>query len=357
MHERLIPYRSNSQDLNEFIKNTASDIEQLYKMYNSISADTDMLITASRLQEIAITGKIAELMSLLNAPKRKADGTWEQRISIDRFTAAGSGIIMPRFNMGSVMAKKTLPCITIEAEDGREILPASVKVSVEPAADGKTIRETPPEGALYGYRPWWRIVPYSSDRGTRAVYTVELPVNILEKPEFNQLRIVPFPLYGVTINTVEYRHKSKWIPIHTDLLPTDGAVFITTRPTAADAVRVELIQKNPVWLDGKPEFHLGLAVLAVERAVVATEPAVFTAEVELQGNGPWRILSTAVDVKNGGKAAVSISDGTQTLPSSALPATVQSGKIKVMLEVEAEDELLRPVVSGITLQYQDSSGT
>lgn len=352
--ERLIPYRSNSQDLTEFMKNTASEIEQLYKIYNSISSDTDMLITASRLQEMAIAGKMAELMNMLNAPEKKGDGTWEQRISIDRFTATGSGIVMPRFNLGSVIAQKTLSCITVETTDGREILPSSVKVRVEPAADGKVIKETPPEGALCGYRPWWRVVPHGSNIEAKAVYTVELPVNILEKPEFNQIRVVSFPLYGVTINAIEYRYKSKWTPIYADL-PADGAIFIATKPTSADAIRVELQQKNPVWLNNKPEFHFGIAVLAVERAIVSTEPAVFTAEIELQGVGPWKILSAEADAKNGGKVTVSISDGVQTLPSSALPAILHSNRIKVVLKMEATDELQRPVVSSVILRYKDSS--
>lgn len=355
MSELRIPYRSQSHALNEFLDNVSNDIERLYAKYNEIDADAKMLIRAAKVQEMAIAGKIAELIDLLNTPKKLTDDIWQHYIGITRFTPLDSGIIMPRFNAASVTEKKTVSCVTVTTRTGEEILPETVKVEVSPAADGSAIKDNNPYNALTGSRPWWREIQFAAGYKGEATYTVYLPTNVLERAEFNQIRIVPFPLYLVTVEGIEYRYNSKWHGIDAPGLPSDGAILIATEPIKADAVRLKLTQKDPFWLDSEQKYNIGLASLAIERVTVPGEPAKFTTEMELAGEGPWKIIGLDVEMLSPGNVSVEISDLSGTVSSSLLPITVSSNKIKLTLTLQSQDENVRPLVSGVTLKYQEKA--
>lgn len=350
MYEETIPFRSQSHDPNRFYRETLADIKRLYETYNQLVRDTELIASAVRLQELTVLAKIQAIRSELSRPVPDAENIWTQHIDASAFKSLGSGAVLPVFGVNSVPARTSHSCLTITTADGEKIIPRSLKIEVDPPA-GEGITETDPLSVFSGRYPWWRQVTVrESVAHGAAVYTAYLPLEILDRPLFNQIRVITFPLYGPVIERIEYRSRSRWNALE-GVEGSEGALLLTFPPLEADAVRITLRQNMPLRLDSVNAFHFGLAMFDVERVLVDTEPVVFQTAVELAGEGPWEIISIIPEISLG-QATVEMGVGEGGTEPLTLPVEVTDREILISVSLKADDVSLRPLFKGITLRYQ-----
>lgn len=355
MPEKLIPYRSQSHNLNDFYRRTAGEIKRLYDACNQLAEALELAESISRLQEEAVASRVRALQDALQAPRLGPEGIWEHRVGATSFAAAQNGAVLREFGLAGAATESAASCLLARAPDGTAVVPRSLRVEIEPPAGGGISDVTDPLCAVHGNRPWWRKASAGGAAQFPSTITVHLPLEILDRPEFGQLKIIPFPLYGTSVERIEYRYRTRWYELGNGALPADGPILLSFPPCRGDALRLHLVQKNPVRRDGREEFHLGLASLEVERVSVAKEPAVLVAAVNLAGQGPWQLLEARVDMAAPGRADVRLDAGGKVLSSHDLPAVVAAGGIRLTVTLEAEDGRCRPLFRGVTLLYRSTA--
>lgn len=355
MPEKLIPYRSQSHNLNDFYRRTASEIKRLYDTCNQLAETLELAESISRLQEEAVASRVRALQDALQAPRLRPEGIWEHRVGAASFAAAQNGAVLREFGLAGAATDSATSCLLATAPDGTVVVPRSLRVEVEPPAGGNISDVTDPLWAVHGNRPWWRKAPAGGAAQFLCTITVYLPLEVLDRPEFNQLKIMPFPLYGASVERVEYRYRARWYDLGGGALPADGPILFSFPPCRGDALRLHLVQKTPVRREGREEFHLGLASLEVERVSVAKEPAVLVAAVNLAGQGPWQLLEARVDMAAPGRAGIQVTAGDRTLSSHDLPAVVTAGGLRLTVTLETEDGRCRPLFRGATLLYRSTA--
>lgn len=353
MSNKLIPYRSQSHDLNEFIRSTAARMDTLYSRYNTLAERVDLLAAMLKVQGMAAGQEIGALKAESAGPQMESSGTITHRLGATLFAPSGSAVILPGYEAGSMETISSKSCLIRRDADGGLIIPRSLSITTSPAVCD-TITETDPLDALRETGVWWRKVVYRSGMaGAEADFVISLPTNILEDPSFNQIRLTPFPCTAV-IRAVRYRRGGRWYELSSPKLGEMGGIIISVPPAAADAVSITVGQTMPVTIDGETCYHLGLAEIGVERVAVSDGEAVFSVPVALSGSGPWQLKQIAVDVANARVSAVEIETGGVRVSSLQLPYTTTDGSVIITIRVKPESINIRPLFYGATLTYTNS---
>jgi len=355
MQEKLIPFRSQSHNLNEFYRQVTSDINLLYEKYNQLEADMETMIAVTRIQEAAVASKVRALKSELERPVLQPDGLWRQVVPAAALFPDINGLILAGYNLATLRTEAENSLLTVTAQDGTVLAPQALKVDVSPDA-GYGGTETNPLCAIYGNMPWWRQVTGDSEtNSTTAVYTVQLPVEVLDRAVFNQIRIITFPLYTVSVEKVEYMNQSTWQTVENIWPGDNGMILIPVPQQTAQAVRVTLKQSTPQYSIEGPVYHLGLASFNVEMVVPTKEKAIFTATVDMAGVAPWKLEQVEIVPDTPDYIEWEIASGGTTIKPHNLPADIVDGRLNLKVSMTTDSQLYRPVLRRIELYYRDSS--
>lgn len=355
MPEYLIPFRSQSHSLNEFHRQVTGDIYSLYERHNQLEADIGMIASAARVQESAVASKVQELKSRLDIPFRLPGGLWKHQIAATTLIPDANGLVLPGYGIATVKTDTEKSRLTINTSDGTAIIPQALKVEVSPDTR-KCDTETSPLYAIQGGKPWWRQVVAGRETGSAIVtYTVHLPVEVLDDPVANQIKIITFPLYTVTVESVEYLDKSVWRAVDMLGLEDNGMILLPLPAEKARAMRVTLRQMVPQYFQGKLVYHIGLSLFDVEMVVPGKEKATFTTSVNLMGTAPWKIERVELSPDLPDNTEWEISSGNVTIKTHELPADITDNRVKITVTMTAGSQLYRPILKHIELYYTDGS--
>lgn len=344
-----IPFRSKSDSsvVNTFVRQTTEGLERIFATYRQLTADLANLEEVFYLQGLAVSQRVAGLEAALALPVPQG-GQWKQVLPAPAFTAGANGEVSKVYRQGRLQSARHLSCLTVQTADGQEIIPGGVSVRVSPELPaGGT--ETDLFNVLGGFVPWRRRFPPAFEPA--AVLEVELPRDILGNTLLNRIEIVPYPLYGVRIEEIALGFGGSYTAVAGAL--GDGPLCLHPLPAAADTVRITLRQEQPLLVNQESFYCFGLSRVAVSEVIPVAGEGVFTARIQLAGNGPWRLVGCLVQPALASQLVSLTADG-ETIPAAALPANVSTGEIEVEVRLAAAEGCPYPHFEQVELTYESN---
>jgi hypothetical protein len=344
-----IPFRSKSDSsvVNAFVRQTAEGLDRIFATYRQLTASLANLEEAFYLQGLAVSQRVAELEAALALPVQQG-GQWKQVLPASVFSAGSNGEVNRVYRQGWLQSARRFSCLTVQTADGEEIIPNSVNVRVSPDLPaGGT--ETDPRSVLAGFVPWRRRFPPAFE--PTAVLEVELPRDVLGNALLNRIEIIPYPLYGVYVEEVALSGGGGYVVVSNG--PASGPLCLHPRPVAADTVRITLRQEQPLLVNQENFYCLGLSRVAIGEVTPVSGQGVFTARVQLAGNGPWRLVGCSVQPALAGQE-VSITAGGEAVSAVALPVSVSTGEIEVCVRLTAVEGCPYPHFERVELTYESN---
>lgn len=344
---RSIPFRSksSSNQINQFCRETTETLGNLFKTCHELQGQLELLRKIINIQGMAVTTKVGELKTTLTEPKPNGEG-YEQYLSTDIFSALTGGESSIVFNKLSFLTDEGEPRLFVMTRTGSVLIPSSLKIETTKLPG--LIYEKTPQNAISGLTPWYQQAPGVGAPG-RITYTVHFPVNILDDTSFNRVDIVPFPIYGVVVESVEYRNGNQWHSLYEG--EEDGPVRVS-KLTNGVALRVTLRQDSPLLTDDGMMFYIGLNRLDVRKVTATFPEANFAANVTLSGEGAWRIDGCLPDpdlpVKN---YKVYFESDEKILQGDNFPLIVNNPKLNIFVKLKADTQEQFPDLKGLTLSY------
>ncbi|QHW35862.1 hypothetical protein GZH47_33775 (plasmid) [Paenibacillus rhizovicinus] len=165
----------------------------------------------------------------------------------------------------------------VNDKSGEIIVPSELKVKVGRTNTGGTVSDNDVINAFNGDNEsfWQRKVSYDFSAAPDqedAVLEIELPSHLVNNLNINTITIHPHPERGIQIQNIEMHYANAWQQIkgftQDEISSIDTYEFAPRKKwyfpsVPVQKIRITLVQKNPIDLNGKKVFVLGAQEISV----------------------------------------------------------------------------------------------
>lgn len=401
LQQRYVPYRggASSETFNKTVEESFYDLNNLFNLLS----DQDAAVTEAQsifsvqttFQQIRMDTLQAEIDTLKGQLEdlQAATSGYKETLGVGKVTLDAT---LDSSQLASIDAQYNVITLPVSGDmtskvylyDGalkQAFQPSTLKVAVEPAADGTTIVETDAKRAFDGDANtyWHRKYYFAHDDSTASVtaeVTVTLPYDIISNRDINMIYLNPFPLNTLIIDKVEYRLNGDWTLLPgfpTDQLgnpvPYQNTGYLKFHFPSVPMSEVRITVRQPHWvMEGNQKvFHVGLQEVGVFYVGYQTGVGKFQIPLVLRGKaGSHMITGIVPNFVNDGALSDKTDNktslfsytvyqvdatGALTYTKDSLPIVVSTDTIMIKISIFRDPQTqATPALESITIKYQDA---
>lgn len=397
---RTIKYRTgaDSHQQNLTTEDMLYDLNNIFNLVNEQEAlltnAKEVLSVEKKYQSIRVEQlerQLADTHALYEA-LQSGHGRYAKKVFPSSFATDESANDLEKAEVDTYHSLTTLPVIgkiqskvyLFDEVTKEVVLPDSLRVLVEPAADGLNVIDNNVFNAFNGDNQeiWARKYYFPINDPTTEVsttITVTLPDNIISNRDINTMILHPFPLSTVDIDAIEYRLDGGWKLIPgwpkdsaDNPLPLKDAANLKLcfQSLPMSQVRIKLTQRNFIIEGHKKVFYVGAQEIGILHSNYQSKVGRFMVPMTLGGILPSKMI---VKVIPHFKNADALSDKTEAKLSvfnyaiytvdktgeveytrDTLPIVVEHANIVIKASINIDEQTgTTPALECVEVVYED----
>ncbi len=192
-----------------------------------------------------------------------------------------------------------IPKTHLTDDHGAHIVPSELKVKVGRTSNKGTVSESNILNAFDGDNLtfWRRSVTYDSpvdvpEHGEDVIVEIELPTNMVNNLNINTIALHPHPERGIQIQNIEAYYNNGWQQIkgfqQNEITSIKSSAYSPRRKwyfpsLPVQKIRITLVQKHPVTIEGKTVFTLGAQEIGVYLSMFEPSGGMVLTPFEMDG--------------------------------------------------------------------------